>query len=312
MKKLGWILVSTCMIAFSACNNDDDDNGGAPPVVDTEAPSIGFADGRDEFRPRMGEERSASSTHMHLRYKVSDPSGLASVSSRVSGQYNGTVPMNFYMIDITDLYTPVSPAPFNFEIGATELNVDSEGTDLWWAGQDADLIRPEFGDTPILAGPYDFTVDAVDQLGNETGEAERLHKRFYIARPYAPQISVTNFVGDELEGEGGEALVVEGSITKGATVGGDIAFVWARLVAEDLHDDFDSPSALSETVWGTSNRVSPSGTPVPAGDSIDLSVALGGDNAIQLPADHGHYHLIVWAEDEFGNVNRQVLEVHVD
>jgi hypothetical protein len=83
-------------------------------------------------------------------------------------------------------------------------------------------------------------------------------------------------------------------------------------VAEDEHDDFAPATPIAQSVWGQSKRITASGAALPSTDAIDLSVALSGDNAIILPDDHGHYDLIIWAEDVHGNVSRQSFEVHVD
>lgn len=297
------------MLCLTACNDDDDDNGGNGGPGDTTAPMIEFAEGRDSFRPAMGETRSSNDTHIHIRFKAVDNSGLEEVRVSVSGTYIGTVPDNFDLIDITDVYSADSEdEAFAFEAGATELNVDSDDTDLYWFGPSS---RPEITNA-IIAGPYDFSVWAKDVFGNETSTDQMVNNRFYITRAYAPQVEVTNLHDGELEGEENEPLVVEGTITSGdGNLAGDVAFIWVRLVEEDMHDDFAAATPLSEVIWGTSKRIQASGQAIPAGE-IDLSAALAGDNSIVLPDGHGHYDLIVWVEDEHGNVTRAVVEVHAD
>lgn len=260
----------------------------------------------------MGETRSATASHMHFRFRVTDQSALEEVQASVSGQYIGEVPGPYQLLDITDVYSAESPgSPFHFPSGSTELNVDSDDTDLWWDGNQA---RPNITG-PLIAGPYDFSVWARDVFGNETSGDEMVMKRFYIARLYAPSVEVVNLVDGELLGEENEPLVVEGTIGAGeGNLAGELAFIWVRLVPEDAHDDFaPAEAAISERVWGTSTRISsvPAGQPLPPGD-IDLATALSNENAIVLPDGHGHYDLIVWAEDVHGNVTRTALEVHVD
>ncbi len=311
MKKTLYAFLAAGALIFTACNDDDDDgNGGAIPG-DTDAPAITFAEGRDSFRPNMGEHRSAATSHMHIRFRVTDESPLDEVTAAVTGQATGTPSDAYYLINITDVYNSEdAESAFYFPEGSTELNVDSDETDLYWFGNAA---REEV-DGPVLAGPYDFTVSARDAFGNETSEEEQVRHRFYINRAYAPMVEVTNLnADDELDGSGNEPLMVEGTIAKGdGDLAGELSFLWVRLVNHDNHDDFaPAESPLSEAIWGSSSRINASGQPVPAGD-IDMSTALTGDNAITVPSGHGHYHLIVWAEDEHGNVTRTSVDVHVD
>jgi len=313
MKRFFALALMGAAFALTACNDDDDDGGtGSPVPGDTAAPLITFADGRDSFRPDVGETRSATTTHMHIRFRVTDESALEEVQSSVAGTYIGEVPAAYHLLNVTDVYSAEDPeSPFSFPSGATELNVDSDDTDIYWFGNQA---RPEITGA-VIAGPYDFTVWARDVFGNETSADEMVSNRFYIRTAYAPTIEVTNLVDGELEGEENEPLVVEGTISSGeGNLAGELAFIWVRLVAEDGHDDFaPATAALAEVIWGTSKRVSslPAGLPVPSGD-IDLAAALSGENAVVLPDGHGHYDLIVWAEDVNGNVTRASVEVHAD
>jgi hypothetical protein len=303
-------LVAVMGMALSACKKDDPEPAPTPPPssADTTPPTIGFADGRSSFRPDEGETRSATSTHMHIRFKAQDNSALAEVTVSVKGSIIGNVPDGFDLLDITDVYSPsATNESYQFPAGANSLNVDDDGTDLYWSGQQPHPMV----NGPVLAGPYQFTVWARDEAGNVTPEAQRPNHQFYIARQYAPAISVTNLEDDELEGEEGEPLVVEGTIGKGTTtLAGDLAFLWVRLVNEDEHDDFTPGSSLAEVKWGQSRRINAMGPALPSNETIDLSVALSGGNAIVLPDGHGHYDLIIWAEDVHGNVSRQSFEVH--
>lgn len=309
MKKILFAALMGSAFIFTACNNDDDDGNGTTLPGDNDAPTITFAEGRDSFRPDMGEARSATTTHMHIRFRVTDESPLEEVTASVTGNYLGTVPENFSLLTITDVYNSENPdSPFFFPEGATELNVDSDETDIYWFGNQA---RPEVTGA-VVAGPYDFTVRARDAFGNETSEEENVNHRFYINRTYAPSIEVTNLHDGELDGEENEPLEVEGTISAGeGNFAGELSFIWVRLVNEDNHDDFaPAEAALAEVIWGSSTRIQASGQALPAGD-IDLAAALSGENAVILPDGHGHYDLIVWAEDVHGNVTRATVEVHV-
>ncbi len=310
MKKLVFLFCAS-LTFLTACNNDDDGNGNGGNNADSVAPTIGFAETRDAFRPSNGESRNTSTSHMHVRFKASDPSGLAEVRASVNGTYSGTVPSNFYLLDITDVYSPTADnETFRFNAGATELNVDSDNTDIYWFGSRS---RPEVTGA-VLAGPYNFSVWAKDVFDNETGPDEMVNTRFYINRSYAPEITISNLNDEgEIEGVENEALNVQGFIRIGTTnLASDLAFIWIRLVEEDMHDDDVAGSPISEAVWGTSKRISANGAALPNSQNLDLSEILSGSNAITLPDGHGHYDLILWAEDENGNVSRTTFEVHAD
>lgn len=302
------LVLTAVMGAMTACKKDDPDPPAPPATSDTTPPAIVFADGRSTFRPDHGEVRSTTATHMHVRLKAQDSGGLAEVNVSVSGTYIGTVPSQFTLLGINDVYSPsATNEVFRFTSGATSLNIDGESTDIYWFGPEA---RPEVT-AAVLAGPYQFTAWARDMAGNVTPEAQRPIHQFYISRQYAPAITITNLEDDEIEGEEGEPLEVEGTIAKGTTeLAGDLAFLWVRLVATDTHDDFAPAAPIAESVWGQSKRITASGQSLPSTGSIDLSVALSGADAIVLPDGHGHYDLIIWAEDVHGNVSRQAFEVH--
>lgn len=298
---------ASLLLIFSACSKDDDDNGsnlvdnGLPPTID-------FAEGRNSFRPDNGESRSTGTDHIHVRFSVADPSGLGEVRVGVSGIFEGNVPDGFELLDVADVYSPdASEDFFRFSENATTLNVDATETDIYWEGSTSRI------EGNVIAGPYDFTISATDAFGNATPSGEEVRNRFYINRNYAPQVQVTNLVDDELKGEAGQPLVVEGSIRRGIVgLSSDIAFIWVRLVEEDEHNDFEAGSSLFEATWGQSLRFSKSGVALPSTTDINLAGALAGENEITIPEGHGHYHLIVWAEDVNGNVTRASVDVHVD
>ena len=69
-KRLGYSVLAL-LIGFSACTDKDDVS-----IADLNAPVIGFAEGRDSFRPMQGEVRAATTDHMHIRFRVTDESGI--------------------------------------------------------------------------------------------------------------------------------------------------------------------------------------------------------------------------------------------
>ncbi|MCC5921776.1 MAG: DUF4625 domain-containing protein [Cyclobacteriaceae bacterium] len=316
-KSINYLLAGFLGFAMLSCDNDDE-NG----VQDMEAPVIEFADGRDGFRPAKNEIRRATTDHMHVRFSVRDESGLGEVRVNVHNGFDGHTHgrvnnSDFVPMSVNDIYAPDADRPtFRFPEGATRMNVDDTSTDIYWEGPTSRI-----GDDNILAGPYHFSVSATDIFGNSTsyGDGSNYNTTFYIRRAYAPAIAVTNMIDDELEGEGGETLNVTGSITKtDHALSSDITFVWVRLVDEDHDHDHDHSrvqDSMQELVWGESawrNETFSNVMELPSTSEIDLAVALGGDNSIILPNEHGHYELLIWVEDANGNITKEIVKVHVD
>ena len=302
MKKYLTLSALAAMTLLS-CNTDDDS------IRDMEAPVIAAAEGREEIRPRQGEVMRATSDHMHVRFSVTDPSGIQQVRldlhSAFDGHTHGRLANDFEPLLINQVI------PVN---GATFYNQDGHDTDIYWAGPNS----PVQGN--VLAGPYDFVIDATDIHGNVTSHADgnNYSTTIYIERPYGPQMAVTNLHDDELEGTSGQNLIVQGSAFRGDhPLSSDITFLWVRL-AEEEHDGHAHGEDVYERMWGTSkwrqhsNGNFYTGAAIPTGTAIDFSQAFSGENAIVLPAGEEHYELIIWAEDVNGNVTRRVVEVHAN
>lgn len=312
MKKGVSLLVSGLLFAAFACSEKED-----PTVVDLDAPVIGFAEGRDSFRPMEGEVRAASTDHMHVRFSVTDDNGIGQVLVDVHNAFDGhshaRVKSDFEPLNVKDIYSPDATDPmFRFPEGATFLNVDNSATDIYWAGPTSRVQGN------VLAGPYDIIISAVDVSGNQTsfGDDSNYIATFYIERAYAPQVSVTNLHDDEIEGEAGQALDVQGLIMKGDhNLSSEIQFVWVRL--EEEHDDHGHGHRVTdefyEMMWGTSSwKDGMSGGPLPNTTELRFEDILSGDNAIIIPEGEDHLDLIVWVEDVNGNVTQKTYTVHVD
>lgn len=300
------MIISALFLLFSACS-DDDDNGLSD---DGNPPEIQFAEDRDSYRPDHGEVRGSDTDHTHVRFSVWDQAGIDEIHVGMGSQFLGQPNQGFEMLDVLDVYSSsASDENFVIEQGAKSVNVDGFHTDIYWEGSTSRV------NGNVIAGPYDFTISARDVFGNITTGDQIVTNRFYINRPYAPEIEITNLHDGEIDGEGGQALTVEGTISKGeGDSAGDLAFVWIRLVDEDLHDDFN-PAQVGqglESVWGQSLRIDVTSGDLPNHTVLNLEDILTGDHIIVLPEGHGHYDLIIWAEDEHGNVTRTVVEVHVD
>lgn len=315
MKKLSNLLpFMILLVLLIACNDDED-----TPSRDLTAPVIAFAEGRDSFRPVEGEIRRATTDHMHIRFSVTDESGigqvLVDIHNTFDGHTHGRMLSNFEALNVKDIYSPDAANPiFRFPEGSTFLNVDGSSTDVYWEGPTSRV------EGNILAGPYDIIVSAVDIHGNQTSFADNSNylATFFIERAYAPVVDVTNLEGGEIEGEAGEALEVEGLLAKGLhELSSDLKFVWIRLMEED-HDHHHHGSRIKDEVffekmWGTSTwRDGFSGPELPNTTELRLGDILSGENAIILPEGEDHLDLVIWVEDVQGNITQKTYEVHID
>lgn len=316
MRKFLGFLAIGCVVAFSACNDDDN-----PAVADREAPVIAFAEGRDGFRPANNEVRLATTDHMHIRFSVTDDSGIGQVLVDIHNTFDGHTHARlsnaFEALNVKDIYSPeAANVAFRFPQGTTRLNVDNTTTDVYWEGPTSRVQGN------VLAGPYDIIVSAVDIHGNQTSFADGSNylATFFIERAYAPQVAVSNLKNGEIDAEAGEPLEVVGSIAKGThSLSSEIKFVWIRLAEE--HDHNHSHSAMArisdevffERMWGSSTwRQGMSGAALPNTTDIKFEDLLSGSNAITVPAGEDHLDLIVWVEDVAGNVTQKTYTVHVD
>jgi len=299
-------LSALAAVTLFSCNTDDDS------IRDLEAPVIAAADGRDEIRPRQGEVMPASNTHMHVRFSVTDPSGIQEIKIDVHSDFDGHT--HGRMAQGFEPLTVLKTIQVN---GATRYNQDGHDTDIYWEGPNSSVQGN------VLAGPYDFIIDATDIHGNVTSHAEEnsYFTTIYIERPYAPQMIVTNLHNGEIDGTPGAPLAVQGGLTRSDhQLSSDISFLWVRLADEDDHGHGHriKDGDHYERMWGTSKyRQQANGNPftgpaLPSGTALDFSQIFTGNNAIVLPAGTGHYDLIIWAEDVHGNVTRRAYEVHAD
>lgn len=316
MRKYLGLLALGGVLAFSACTDDDN-----PAIADREAPVIAFAEGRDGFRPANNEVRLATTDHMHIRFSVTDESGIGQVLVDIHNSFDGhthaRMSNSFEPLNVKDIYSAdAANFAFRFPQGAKRLNVDNTATDIYWEGPTSRVQGN------VLAGPYDIIISAVDIFGNQTSFADDSNyiATFFIERAYAPQVAVSNLKNGEIDAEAGELLDVRGSIAKGThSLSSDIRFVWIRLAEEHEHNHTHSAMArvadevFAERIWGSSAwRQGMSGAALPNTTDLRFEDLLTGSNAITVPAGEDHLDLIVWVEDVAGNVTQKTYTVHID
>ena len=306
MKKTIYLSLASLLLVGGACSKDDNNNGNGGKGSLT-PPTITAADGRDAIRPENGEVRASSTGHMHIRFKVTDEDGINQARVDIHHAFDGhshgrgTTSSDFEHLDYRKIYEGE---------GAKSLNIDDNFEDVYWEGSNSVI-----GNKNVLAGPYDFAVDASDIHGNQTSFSDNTSylATFWIERSYAPQISVSNADDGEIDGHPGQQLSVLGSIERNASdaLSSDIAFVWVRLYEEDDHDHgHGHGDDIYDEKWGSSQWRSLNGGSLPSATNIDLANLLSGSNAITLPSGHHHYELLIWVEDVNGNVTQRIYEVH--
>ncbi|TVQ78380.1 MAG: DUF4625 domain-containing protein [Flavobacteriales bacterium] len=306
IKFLSTLGLASLMFAQVACKSDDDS-------LDRKAPRILPAEGRDAIRPGQGEIRRATTSHMHVRFRVVDEDGINQARVDIHHGFDGHshargMSSDFVHLDYRKIYEGE---------GRTEINIDDNFEDVYWEGNNS-VIEPG---KHILAGPYDFVIDASDVLGNTTSFSNNTSyiAEFWIERNYAPTVSVTNAIDGEINGTAGAVLPVEGSISVNTanSLSSDITFVWVRLYEEDDHHhhghSHNHSEDIYEEMWGTSQwRTGFSGPAIPNASSLNLEDILTGAKSIQLPTGKGHYELMIIAEDANGNISHSKVKVHVD
>ncbi len=152
----------------------------------------------------------------------------------------------------------------------------------------------------LLAGPYRFSIKAVDASGNETSydDNSTYHSTLYLQRSYTPAVAVTNV--DRATGS------LNGRVKRNADdeSSSDIVFLWVYISRPDPANPTQEGELVTEWLWGKSNwphqfRAN-SGAPLPDPADIDLSALLKDQTAIKQMASGDQ--LRVWAEDKNGNI----------
>lgn len=297
---------------------------GNEPIQDLLAPVIDHADGMETIRPAQGEIIEVDADHMNVRFSAEDPSGLEQIRVNIHANFDGhshaRIKNDFERLEVNDIYSPEASKPeLKFPAGAMRINIDGMGTDIYWEGEASRV------EGPVLAGPYDFSIEATDIFGNQTGFAEGSSyiATFQIRRPYAPVVEITNLHEGEIEGEAGEQLQLEGMIAKSDhELSSDLAFIWVRLTEEHEGEHTENEGhnhrklieeAFFDKMWGVSSWINEgNGASLPDAMVFNLAEIFFGDNAIILPSGEDHLELVIWAEDINGNITEMHFQVHVE
>ena len=101
----------------------------------------------------------------------------------------------------------------------------------------------------VLAGPYHFSIKAVDASGNETSynDNSTYHGTIFLQRDYAPQIEVSTL--DESNG------TVNGKVWRNEehAASGEIVFLWVYVFTPSESNPTREGDVKQEWMWGASN-----------------------------------------------------------
>lgn len=297
MRKTLFLSLAGLALATSCKKDDNNNNDVTPPV-------IAAAEGRPEIRPLNNEVRSDTTDYVHVRFSVSDESGVKEILIDVHDVFDG------HTHGKTSSFNKLSYRKIIQANGAKNINIDSWFDDIYWAGPNSEVTGN------VLAGPYDFIIAATDIHGNQTSSSSNTNytAQFFIERSYALTTELTNLVNGELEGNKNQPLEVKGAIQKGAhSESSNIAFVWVLLKEEHEHINKTKGEEIYERMWGTSMwRAGMNGAALPSTSNINLETLLSGADAIILPNETGNFELMIWVEDVNGNITQRMFEVHVN
>jgi hypothetical protein len=278
------------LFVFGSCLDSSEED------LDLEAPTVSVAAASSAIAPTHFSDISAEASAIPLSFSVADENGISEIvlesHNGFDGHVHGRSRNNDFILfryrhtilseDLTD--------PFYFETQG-----DADPTIFL---DERNPLMPE-GFLP-LAGPYHFSIRAVDVSGNETSynDNSTYHTTINLQRHYAPQVQITGV--DRANGS------VLGSVQRNEAheASSDIVFLWVSVITPDPSSPQREGDFKAEWLWGESNwphqfRLD-SGAPLSNSRTIDLGELLSDEPAIRSMSDADR--LRVWAEDENGNI----------
>lgn len=284
------------LLLFGSCLNSSEDED-----LDVQPPTISAPTTTGNIAPAHFIEVPPDADHIPVAFAVADGRGLSEIvlesHNGFDGHVHGKSVNDFVLLSYRHTLTGEALAdPLRFESQA-----DEEPTIY------LDDRNPRIPtDGLVLAGPYHFSIKAVDESGNETSYADNstYHTTFYLQRHYAPQLRVDGI--DRATG------TVSGEVWRNEddAASGEIVFLWAYIVTPDPATPAQEGEVKAEWLWGQSNWPhqfrADSGEPLPDGERLDLSELLGNQKAIQQMNASDRLHL--WAEDENGNISVRTFQ----
>ncbi|MBP2832929.1 DUF4625 domain-containing protein [Aquimarina sp. U1-2] len=299
--KLHYLLCASSLL-FISCLGDDDAND-----TDLQAPAIKANDNLSTILPYHFLTTTNEDTEIPLAFTIEDNSGIREIKLESHNGFDGhthgksRISKNsqfklFSFFELIEIENSEQPTTFtrSSESGAAiyldERNTSLEANDL------------------ILAGPYHFSIQATDILGNQTRYQDNTtyHTTIYINRAYAPQVEISNVAISSKE--------ISGEITRNVshTASSDIRFLWIYIEQPVLDNPGQEGAIVKNWVWGSSNwphQFRPnSGDALPNTQTIDLSSLLNKND--DFFANLQDNILVIWAEDDNGNITVNKLPIN--
>ncbi len=279
--------------SLSACLTPE-----AEEITDVESPVIGpVAAATSAVAPEHFVEVPPEATHIPLAFGVTDNLGISEIVVESHNAFDGhlhgrSISSNkFVLLDHRQtLLGEDLEDPTQFE-----SQLDDE-ISIYLDERNPSLAK----DDRVLAGPYHFSIKAVDASGNETSydDNSTYHTTLHLQRSYAPRVRVDAV--DRVTGS------VNGTVARNAadSASSETVFLWVYVVRPDPARPAQEGEIRAEWLWGESNWPhqfrADSGEPLPGRPEIDLSALLSDEAAIRQMA--GGDLLRVWAEDANGNI----------
>jgi len=270
--------------------------------LDLAAPTISFAAAATAIAPTHFSDISADASSIPLSFSVADDKGISEIvlesHNGFDGHVHGRSVNNDFILfryrhtilneDLTD--------PFYFESRG-----DADPTIFL---DERNPLVPE--EMLPLAGPYHFSIRAVDVSGNETSynDNSTYHTTINLQRHYAPRVRMTDV--DRVNG------TVNGTVqhNEGHEASSDIVFLWVSVITPDPSSPQREGDFQAEWLWGESNWPhqfrADSGAPLPDAQNIDLAELLNDEPAIRAMTEADR--LRVWAEDKNGNISVKTFQ----
>lgn len=308
MKNYPFYLLSIAAFGMAACNDEE------PVVVDLSTPIVSNLESISQIEPYSGQAIPSDRNSILFYFNVRDPEGIEEVEVNVKpifeNQLQNQFADKFELLIANEVFNANRIDPkIKLTFESDQLNFDPMSIE--WSG------IYSVAEMPILAGPYDVQIAAKDVNGNKTSllDSTSYQTTVFIDRWYAPLIHRPHGLPTVISGKAGEKLALEGGILKTDDVSSTpLKFVWIKLVDRDVLDDFKGSAdqnVFEERIWGESLTFGKSGEELLSTAELTFKGLFESD-PILLPVGQADLVMVVWAEDEAGNISRKTFPVEID
>ncbi|OOG73777.1 hypothetical protein [Algoriphagus sp. A40] len=317
MKSNPFYFLSLAAFGLAGCTDE------SPVVPDLSTPVISdlALTPNSKIEPYNGQIFKSDWNSIPFYLKVSDPEGVQEVEINVKPAFENQLQSQyadqFELLNTNEIFNKDRVDPkMNMTFGGEDVNFDPYTIE--WSG------TYSVAELPILAGPYEVVVDATDVNGNKTSleDSTSYQTTVFIDRWYAPLIYRPYGLPSSVSGISGSELAMDGGILKTTDpLSSPLKFIWVKLVDKDVIEDYKgnaNQTVFEERIWGESVVFEKSGDVLPPmieypDNVIELTFnGLFESDPIVLPDGKGDLSLVVWAEDEAGNISRKVFPIEVN